>query len=234
MLKKTTNVIASELNYDKYDNTVYDDDIRRSIPGYEIMHNKLDEFIAKFSKTTPILKMLELGIGTGISSERILKILPNASLVAVDFSEQMMNGAKDRLKNYKVEYLLGDYSEVTFDKDFDLIVSIISIHHQSTAGKKELFKKIYESLNHGGVFIFGDIVTTIDKHKAAYNDAKHFHHLVENARNDKSLEEWAYHHRFLNIPEPIETQLEWLKQLKFKNIEILFEKFNTALIVAQK
>lgn len=160
--------------------------------------------------------------------------MPAASLTVVDFSEKMMSGAKKRLAKYKVKYILGDYSELEFGPDPDIVLSVISIHHQTDDGKKKLFRKIFDSLKPGCLFIFGDLVTYRDKKKAALNEARHYHHLVENARDEKSLVEWAHHHKFLNLLAPLEDQLDWLKQAGFSSIEVKYEHFNTALVVALK
>ena len=234
MADKTTNVRADELNYDKYTSEVYDNDIKRSIPGYDELHKAIDKTVHELSKKHEVKKILELGIGTGLTSEKILKIIPTASLTAFDFSEQMMNGAKKRLSNYDVKYVLGDYSELKFDTGFDMVLSVIGIHHQNDDGKKKLFRRISKSLKSGGIFIFGDLVTYCDKKKAAVNDAQHYHHLVENARNEQALEEWTYHHRFLNLLSPIEDQVKWLKESGFSIVEVKYEYLNTALIVAIK
>lgn len=233
-MAKTTNVTAGDLNYDKYANEIYDDDIRRSIPGHDNLHKELINTVREYSKDHEMMKILELGIGTGLTSETILEVVPTASLKAVDFSKQMMDGAKKRLAKFKVDYLLGDYSEMNFDTDFDMVVSVIGIHHQKDEGKRLLFKKILDSLKAGGVFIFGDLVTYKNKYKAAVNDARHYHHLVENARDEKSLEEWAHHHKFLNVLAPIENQITWLKEVGFSSVEVRYEYLNTALIIAKK
>mgnify|MGYP001585188924 CR=1 FL=1 len=111
-MTKTTNVNAGDLNYDKYANEIYDDDIRRSIPGHDNLHKEIINTVREYSKHHEVMKILELGIGTGLTSEKILELIPTASLTAVDFSEQMMSGAKKRLSKFKVDYLLGDYSEM--------------------------------------------------------------------------------------------------------------------------
>ena len=234
MADKTTNVRADELNYDKYASEIYDDDIRRSIPGHDELHKAIEKVVREFSQKHEVKKILELGIGTGLTSEKILKIIPTASLRAFDFSEQMMVGAKKRLSKYDVKYVLGDYSELKFDTDFDMVLSVIGIHHQNDEGKKKLFRKISNSLKSGGLFIFGDLVTCRDKKKAAVNDARHYHHLVENALDDQALEEWAYHHKFLNLLAPIEDQIDWLKKADFKSVEVKYEHLSTALIIAMK
>jgi hypothetical protein len=57
---------------------------------------------------------------------------------------------------------------------------------------------------------------------------------VENARDEKSLEEWAHHHKFLNLLASIEDQIAWLKEVGFSGVEVRYEYLNTALIVATK
>ncbi|MDD2786233.1 MAG: methyltransferase domain-containing protein [Patescibacteria group bacterium] len=231
---RTTNVAAGDLNYDSYESEIYDDDIRRSIPGHDELHKKFEEVAREYIASNKVERILELGIGTGLTSEKILKLIPTASLTAVDFSEKMMDGAKKRLSKYNVAYILGDYAEINLDDDFDMVISVIGIHHQKDEGKKKLFRKIYGSLKSGGVFIFGDLVTYKAKTKAAINDAQHFHHLVEHARNEPSLKEWAYHHKFLNLLAPIEDQIDWLKEAGFSEISVAYEHLNTALIIAKK
>ena len=54
----------------------------------------------------------------------------------------MLNGAKKRLRNLTVEYIQGDYSEIEFDNDFDIVLSVIGIHHQNNQGKRKLFEKM--------------------------------------------------------------------------------------------
>lgn len=234
MTNKTTNVCASDLNYDKYANKTYDDNIKRSIPWHDELHNVIEKIIYEFSSNHKVKKILDLGIGTWLTSEKILKSVPNASLFAIDFSEQMMNWAKKRLSKYKVSYIVGDYSELDFGTNFDIVVSVISIHHQNNRGKKRLFKKIFNCLCPKGIFIFGDLVTYHDRKKAASNDAKHYHYLVENIHDEQSLQERTYHHKFLNLLTPIEEQIKWLEEAWFSKVEVKYEYFNTALIIATK
>src|SRR3989338_7968463 len=121
MDNKTTNVRADELNYDKYASEIYDDDIRSSIPGHDELHKAIEKVVREFSQKHEVKKILELGIGTGLTSEKIFKLIPIVSLTAVDFSEQMLGGAKKRLSKYNVKYVRGDYSELKFDTGFDMV-----------------------------------------------------------------------------------------------------------------
>jgi len=232
--ERTTNVAPEDLNYDRYEAEKYEDDIRRSIPGYEEMHQKIDDIVAEHAANNKVDNVLDLGIGTGLTAERLLKFMPDAALTAVDFSEQMMKGAKKRLADAKVKFLIGDYSEIDFGKDYEVVASVIGLHHQNDDGKKKMFKKIYDALKLGGIFIFGDLVTYENEDKAKKNEEKHFQFLRENARDEESLREWEHHHRTQNLLAPIEYQIEWLKEAGFSEVDIKFEHLNTALIIAKK
>lgn len=228
-----TNVKPKELNYDHYKTEKYDQDIIKSIPGHEELHKVVDKIIERFDKKS--LKILELGVGTGLTAERVLKIIPAAEYTAIDFSETMLNGARKRLAKYNVAFIQGDYSQIALPCNNNLVISVISIHHQKTnEDKKRLFQRIYSSLSKEGAFIFGDLVTHKDQQVAALNDAKHFHHLAENAQDERSLAEWAHHHKYLNSLAPLEDQIEWLKEVGFKEVQVVFTKYNTALIYAAK
>ena len=230
-----TNVKPDELNYDHYETKKYDEDIVRSIPGHEELHRCIDQIIQRDYISRVKVKILELGLGTGLTAERILRQIPTAKYTAVDFSEQMLAGARIRLSQYKIKFVNGDYSQIELQTNNDFVVSVVGIHHQETdADKKSLFQRIYNSLNETGAFIFGDLVTYRDPTQAALDEARHFHHLVENATNEESLREWEHHHKFLNRLAPLEDQIEWLREVGFGEVTVVYQKFNTALIYAKK
>ena len=230
---ETTNVRASQLNYDKYSSQKYDRDILNSIPFHREIHKKIINFISRNFDENKRYIILDLGVGTGITSKIIQDLLPNSEIDVVDFSKQMLSGAKKKLGQKNVNYLLGDYSKMRFSKKYDIVISVIGIHHQNLEGKKRLFKKIYSMLKNGGIFIFGDLVTYKNKYQAALNNALHFHHLAEKSINKKTLSEWAYHQMFLNDLSPIEDQIDWLKNDGF-NVKKDFLEMNTALLICKK
>lgn len=228
-----TNIQPDELNYNHYSASKYDRDIVNSIPCHKELHQKIISFMKKNSFADKNYSVLDLGVGTGITTKIIRDILPNATFDVVDFSKTMLAGAQKKLGKKNVHYILGDYAHMRFKKRYDIIISVIGIHHQTHAGKKKLFKKIYSLLNDGGIFIFGDLVTYKNEEIAALNQALHFHHLVEKSTDQKTLRDWAYHHLFLNDLAPVEDQLAWLKECGFAT-KILLLKINTALIIGQK
>lgn len=232
MIDMSTNLTPSQLNYDKYTDDQYDRDIVNSIPHHKEMHELMAGFIKGQFDREKEYQILDLGVGTGITAKIVQDLLPKAKFDVIDFSEQMMDGAKKKLGT-DVNYILADYSQIELEPKYDLIVSAISLHHQNNEGKQKMFENIWKALVDGGVFIFGDLVTYRDEHEAALNLAKHLHHLVEHATDEQTLKEWAHHHQYLNDLAPIEDQIEWLEAVGFK-VKKAMLKINTALLICEK
>lgn len=230
---KTTNVKASDLNYDHYATDKYDRDIINSIPHHQDLHEAIIKFVRKNYSKTDRYSVIDLGVGTGITSKIIKDELPNAEFDLVDFSQKMLNGAKKKMGTSGVRYIFTDYASMKLDRKYDIVVSVIGIHHQNHKGKKLLFKKIYSMLKPGGVFIFGDLVTHKNPKKASLNQALHFHHLVNKSTDKKTLEEWAHHHYVLNDLAPVEDQVEWLKAIGL-SVKVEMLEMNTGLLICKK
>ena len=229
----TTNVKPWQLNYDRYSQQKYDRDIVAAIPYHREIHEKIGKFILSHFSPKKTYRVLDLGVGTGITSKLIQDLLPRISLDVIDFSSHMLKGAQKKLGHKNVTYIRGDYATKQFSHGYDMVVSVIGLHHQNDLGKKRLFKKIFAALKPCGYFIFGDLVTYANPRQAARNNARHYHHLVKHARNEKTLTEWAYHHMFLNDIATIEDQTKWLTDAGFK-VRKEFLKMNTALLCCLK
>jgi len=143
---KTTNVEPSQLNYDRYTSDKYDKDIVNSIPFHREIHNLIVDFVKTNYKKEEKQDVLDLGVGTAITSRLIKDVLPNANFDLVDFSKQMFKGAKEKMGSENVKYISGDYSKLKFTKKYDIVVCVIGLHHQNNAGKQKMFKKIYSLL----------------------------------------------------------------------------------------
>jgi len=229
----TTNVKPSQLNYDKYNSEKYDKDIVNSIPFHRQIHSLMVDFAKNYYQSEEKQEILDLGVGTAITSRLVKDVLPNAHFDLVDFSRQMLRGAKEKMGSENVDYIFGDYSKLKLKKKYDIVICVIGLHHQNHAGKKKMFKKIYGLLKPKGVFLFADLITYKNEKEAALNQAKHFKHLADTTEDDKTLSEWAYHHLYLNDLAPIENQIKWLKDAGFK-VDKKFLQFNTALLICKK
>lgn len=147
--------------------------------------------------------VIDLGAGTGLELIEFFKKFPDARVKAIDLSEEMLKKLKERDFSDKVEIICGDFFDIDFDKDVDVIISTSVLHHFLYNEKIRLYKKIYDSLRVGGLFINSDY-TAIDEEEEKQCIYNYEHHV--NRHND--------------TPLSLDHELEILRQVGFKDIEI--------------
>lgn len=106
--------------------------------------------------------ILELGTGTGETARRLLERHPDAHLVGVDASAEMLAYARDRLPTERVELRDGRLEDPLPPGPFDLVVSALAVHHLDARGKADLFRRIAEALVPGARAVIADLVVPDD------------------------------------------------------------------------
>ena len=133
----------------------YLETIRAEVPAYD----ELQDAVAEATAGTHAVRVLELGVGTGQTSRRVLDLHPEAELVGIDESAGMLAVASaDLIADLRVSRLEDPLPE----GDFDLVVSALAVHHLDSAGKADLFARVAALLRPGGRFVLGDVVVPDD------------------------------------------------------------------------
>jgi tRNA (cmo5U34)-methyltransferase len=126
--------------------------VTSEVPQYE----RLQTEIADATKGIEALRMLDLGIGTGETSRRVVPLHPKAELVGVDNTPPMLEKAKAAFPRSDLHALsLQDPLPVG---PFELVYSALAIHHLTGQEKADLFQRIAAVLAPGGRFVMGDVV----------------------------------------------------------------------------
>jgi tRNA (cmo5U34)-methyltransferase len=125
------------------------------VPAYD----ELQDAVAEATAGIHTERILELGVGTGQTSRRVLDLDPQAELVGIDESARMLAAASaDLTADLRVSRLEDPLPEGTFD----LVVSALAVHHLDGAGKADLFARVAARLRPGGRFVLGDVVVPDD------------------------------------------------------------------------
>ena len=106
--------------------------------------------------------MLELGTGTGETARRLLEAHPDAFLVGVDSSAEMLAVAGAALPTERVDLRVGAIEEPLPAGPFDLVASALCVHHLSGPEKADLFGRVLSVLRPGGRFVLADVVVPVD------------------------------------------------------------------------
>jgi tRNA (cmo5U34)-methyltransferase len=168
------------------------------VPGYE----ELQEAVATAAQGSSIL---ELGTGTGETAVRVLGRNPGAHWTGIDASEPMLERARERLP--QADLRLGRLEDPLPAGPFDLVVSVLTVHHLDADGKRDLFKRVAQVTN---AFVLGDVV-------------------VPERPEDAVIEiDGVY-----DVPSSVAEQLSWLREAGF-DADATFVRADLAVFRALK
>jgi demethylmenaquinone methyltransferase/2-methoxy-6-polyprenyl-1,4-benzoquinol methylase len=90
------------------------------------------QYITELLKIQPDDKILDVGTGTGIMIPFYEKYLVDGSVVAVDYSEKMIEVARlkyPQKEHPRVSFLVSDVYDLNYDAEFDLVVCYSCFPH---------------------------------------------------------------------------------------------------------
>ncbi len=96
----------------------------------------------KWCRIGPGVKVLDLGCGTGQTSEYLGK--SGCEVLAIDFAEKLIEYAKEHRAHDNVTYEVADITTLMMDQQFDLIVCVDVIEHLSVESLTGFLRTIYE------------------------------------------------------------------------------------------
>ncbi|WP_461435863.1 class I SAM-dependent methyltransferase [Methanosphaera sp.] len=209
--------------------TDYDKYRKQAIPNMDIYYNTVVNLTKNYSDP----KILDLGAGTGILTELLYKQHPNSDITLVDLSTEMLNIAKDKFNDKNFKYIEADYLTHDFDKDYDIIVSSLSIHHLTDEEKKVLYKRIYNFLRTGGVFINADQVCGATEYTEEIYKKEDASHL--NRQNIPEKEkDILRQRRLLDKPAKLLDTIQWYEDIGYKNVDVYYKYYRYFVIAGEK
>jgi SAM-dependent methyltransferase len=169
-------------------------------------------------------RVLDLGTGDG----RLLALVklqnPDIEGIGIDFSEHMLSQAKKRFANDKrVTLVKHDFSAPLPVADlgsFDVIVSSLAIHHLFDRRKKQLYAEVFDLLKSKGVFCNLEHVASPTQNV----------HLKFLAAIGWAPETEDPSNKLLDV----ETQLRWLRQIGFVDVDCYWKWLEVALLAGFK
>ena len=143
--------------------------VRRYDADMDIMHPLRHKMIEVSLDILPFsdeqaLKVLDLGVGTGAFSLKLLERYSNSGVVAIDGSKSMLELAKARLQEFshQVDFVASDFKAMPaalLEPDaFDVVISSYALHHLNAVEKQTLLTSTVAAIRPGGWFLNADIV----------------------------------------------------------------------------
>jgi SAM-dependent methyltransferase len=166
----------------------------------------------------PCRRVLDLGTGDGRLLSLVLLACPDAKGVALDFSEPMIEKATARFKdNPRVQIVKHDFSlPLPNLGTFDAVVSSLAIHHLEDPRKKQLYTEIYAALNPNGAFCNLE-------HVSSPTPTLHSRFIASIGQTPQTEDP---SNKLLDV----ETQLEWLRQIGYIDVDCSWKWLEVALL----
>lgn len=124
----------------------------------------LGPLIKEINDSNIPVSILEVGCGTGETTEILLQSCPNISVTAVDLSGPYINLAQEKCKNFSnLEFIKGNASELKYGKNFDYVISSFLFHELPYQERKNLLNNLHLHLKDGGASFHIDSIQKDDK-----------------------------------------------------------------------
>jgi len=232
--KVFSKAIKKQFEFDDLVATVFDDMASRSIPFYKENIELITTFLSSFLNEGA--KVADLGCSTASTLIALSKKCNfPLKLLGVDSAKSMIEIAKSKAKAYgvKIEFLQEDILLSSFTK-CDAVIANYTLQFIRPPKRAVLVKKIYDSLNENGVFIFSE--------KILYNENRLDKIMIDyyldfKKRNGYSEFEISQKREALEnvlIPYSEKENYEMVLEAGFNRVETVFKWANFATFVAFK
>ncbi len=163
-------------------------------------------------------RVLDIGTGDGRLLALVRASHPEVRGVAIDFSPTMLEAARQRFDaSGRVEVIEHDITQPLPPLGtFDAVVSSFAIHHCSNVRKWELYREVFALLKPGGAFLnLEHVASPTERLHDAFLAAIGYTRETE----DRS-----------NILLDVETQLRWLREIGFDDVDCHWKWRELALL----
>ncbi len=167
-------------------------------------------------------RILDLGTGDGRLLDLLAVDRPEMLGVGLDLSEPMLRAARERLPDKTAtELIRHDLAEpLPALGPLDAVVSSFAIHHLEHDRKRSLYGEVLRLLAPGGVFVNLEHVAS---------PSERLHHAFFAAIGEP-LEDEDPSDRLLDV----QTQLQWLRERRFEDVDCYWKWLEMALLVGVK
>ena len=232
--KVFTRKISKKFEFDEAVASVFDDMLSRSVPFYDEVRKLIIALI--LSEQEEGKKVLDLGSSTAkflldLHSKMDVKML----LKGLDNSQAMLDRAEQKCQAFgaDIDLELADMLTYAYGEE-DIIVANYTLQFIRPMQRIELVKKLYNSLNDGGLFIFSEKVVFSDKKLDKDLIDIYYAYKKEQGYSEYEIAQKREALENVLIPFTIEENIQMCKDAGFKNVDTVFQWSNFVTFVSKK
>jgi tRNA (cmo5U34)-methyltransferase len=207
----------------------YDKLIATLIPHYTDLIEAAADAVDTAARTSPAV--VDLGTGSGALAQRILRVRPKARLIGIDSDASMLAAASRRLGG-KIQAIEEDFERIRIPR-CDVVSASFALHHIPTGRRKAaVYKRCFQSLRPGGMFVSADCYLASSAVMRKRNRETWLQHLRRAYTRKKAelfLRTWAKEDVYFTL----DREIELLKEAGF-GVEVTWREDSFAVLVGLK
>ena len=229
------NIDIADFRFDKEVVEVFDDMVRRSVPGYDSMIQMIGLIARMYGQDNT--NYYDLGSSTGAISLAIAlnnKHQKN-TFFAVDNSEEMVSKCKQNLESRidNLQATCADINQIHIE-NASIVVLNLTLQFIDVKDRSNLIKKIYEGLNPGGVLIISEKIHFEDKETQDQITNLHIDFKKENGYSELEIANKRQAIENVLITDTKAIHIERLKDSGFKDTSCFFQCLNFVSFLSVK
>ena len=195
--------------------------------GMESKHI-IASFLPKHTKT-----IIDFGIGTGLELEAIYKRFPDIEVTGLDIAEKMLERLKEKYPDKNIKLFKESYLDFDFgDCRYDAAISLMTLHHYDHKTKTELYRKVHNCLNQGGVYIECDYMLHEDDYENAQETEDFNFSEYKRLKDEMDITDGREYH--FDTPCTVANQKKMLLSAGFTDVREAWHVGNTVILIADK
>ncbi len=216
---------------------VFDDMIRRSVPGYATAVAMCKVFAEHFAQSDS--NCYDLGCSLGASTLAMRRGIdkPNCKIIAVDNSPAMVGRARQiiaaDISPVPVEVIEGDIDQLEIH-NASIVVLNYTLQFFSPQKRDELVRRIFDSMLDGGALLLSEKVKFEDQKEQEFQMDMHHHFKKLNGYSDLEVSQKRKSLENVLLPDTIDGHFQRLKAAGFGESYLWFRCFNFVSIAAFK
>ncbi|MBV7315711.1 carboxy-S-adenosyl-L-methionine synthase CmoA [Shewanella sp. NIFS-20-20] len=233
---QATDVIA-DFAFDSKVAGVFNDMIRRSVPGYAQIINTLGDLAERF--VTPNSHVYDLGCSLGSATLSIRRHIEGrkATIIAVDNSESMLARCRENLHAYRsdiqVDLVCADIRDIQFN-NASMVILNFTLQFLPPEDRDALIAAIYAGMQPGGILVISEKLCFDDEVIQQLLDERHLDFKRANGYSELEISQKRSALENVMKPDTMEKHQARLAATGFKHFSPWFQCFNFTSMVAIK
>ena len=227
----------ADFSFDDKVAAVFPDMIKRSVPGYSTIIAMTGVMAERYAQKGS--RCYDLGCSLGASTLAMAQQIEgrDCTLIGVDNSEAMLQRCQQIVDasgaSTLVELICDDINQVAIE-NASVVVLNFTLQFIPVAQREALLTRIAEGMNKGGILILSEKILFEDQHLQELNTDLHHSFKRANGYSDLEISQKRSAIENVLIPETLNTHQQRLQQAGFSSIDVWFQCFNFASLVAIK